>query len=95
MSTTYILHGEETSRDSSDNELFFKQFTSLVNKNNVNILLCYWARDKKDWNKLEERDWPKIKRQTNKSVNYSVLQDPITLNEQMKDYDVLYVAAGW
>lgn len=49
MATTYVLHGGKASKSS---ELYFKKFTSLVNKDEVKILMCYWSRKKSDWDSL-------------------------------------------
>lgn len=50
--TKYILHGGETSNITKNNELFFKQFTATVNKSQIKILMCYWSRQKNEWDKF-------------------------------------------
>jgi len=91
--TTYILHGGMASRDCHENDLFFEKFTSLIDEQNVNILLCYWARSKDEWTELE-RDTQRIKCLTTKDVTTSVAENPQDLFEKLKDCHVLYVAGG-
>ena len=45
--TTYILHGGRTSKRNAQNEAFFAQFTELVAKETVTILLCYFSKTEK------------------------------------------------
>jgi peptidase E len=92
--TTYILHGGETSRNNAENELLFKCFTNFVEKDEVKILMCYFAKDKKIWNTRLETDRNKIEAQTNKKVHLSIAKNPEDLMTKMNSYDVLYVAGG-
>lgn len=92
--TTFLLHGGATSKDLPGNDLFFSQFTALVNKDDVKILLCYWSRKKDDWEKLTERDTFKIQKNTEKQVSFHVVEDIADLFSRIGDYDVLYVAGG-
>jgi len=92
--TTYLLHGGATSKDLPGNDRFFAQFTELVDKDVVKILLCYWSRKKDEWQKLTTRDTAKIKNNTKKQVSFYVVEDVADLFSKIKDYDVLYVAGG-
>ena len=92
--TKYLLHGGATSINSKDNDFFFKQFTSLVNKDQVNILMSYFARKKSDWTRLFERDKDKISKQAENKTSYYVVKDVEDLFNKIKKYDVLYVAGG-
>jgi len=92
--TTYVLHGGMTSKDSLDNDLFFRQFTSLVNKASVKVMMCYWARDRKQWEELLRRDQKKIQLHSAKTVHLSIAEDPKDLFHRIAKYDVLYVAGG-
>jgi len=87
--TTYILHGGRTKKDSIDNKLFFKQFTSLVPKDNVKILLCYWAREKETWNELFENDKLKILKQSTKNTEISMASTLESLARQLKEADCI------
>jgi len=91
---TYVLHGGRTSIDSPDNDLFFKQFVDLVDKDKVRIMMNFWSRPRDQWDKLLKRDSAKIKKQTEKKVSFYVPQDPRDLFEKLPKYDVLYVAGG-
>ncbi len=92
--TKYVLHGGRTSIDSKDNDLFFQQFTSLVDKSEVKILLCYWAREKERQEEIFQRDKLSILAQTNKKVVLHMVGDVKDLFAKLPDYDVLYVAGG-
>jgi len=92
--TTYILHGGKTSSDSAYNNLLFKQFTALVEKNHVNILLCYWAREKKTWNELFEKDKAKIFKRATKKADVDIVDTSENLVTQLKKADVLFVSGG-
>jgi hypothetical protein len=46
MTTKYLLHGGETSRDAPENELLFKNFTDLVEKDSARILMCYFSKER-------------------------------------------------
>jgi len=92
--TTYILHGGKYKIESANNELFFKQFTDLVQKDNVKILLCYWAREKKTWNELFENDKAKILKQSTKKAEINIVGTIESLAIQLKEADVLYFSGG-
>ncbi len=92
--TTFLLHGGKTSTQNPENEYFFKQFAELVPKTAVTVLFCYFARPKSDWDKLLARDTATIVRNTTKSIETLVAQDPADLLKKIELVDVLYVAGG-
>jgi len=92
--TTYILHGGETSRDTPDNELFFKYFTHFVQKDEVRVLMCYFTKKKEIWETRLETDRKKIEKQTTKKVSLTLATDPENLIQKLDSHDVLYVAGG-
>jgi len=92
--TTYILQGGKTKIESANNELFFKQFTNLVQKDNVKILLCYWAREKKEWEELFKSDKAKILKQSTKKTEINIIDTVESLKTQLKEADVLYFLGG-
>jgi len=94
MAITFVLHGGETSIDSSANDEFFRQSTELVEKETVYIVLCYFARPKEQWDTLIRRDQPKFTKQTNKQISFSVTQSVTDLYTQLERGDVLYVSGG-
>lgn len=94
MNTTYILHGGATRKELVDNDYFFQQFTSHIDKQLVRILLCYFARKRNEWSKLLERDGPKIRKFSNKKIDLILVNDAGDLFEKLKETDVLYVAGG-
>lgn len=92
--TTYILHGGKTSIDNKKNDEFFHQFTALVNKPIIKIMVCYWAREKTQWEELRKRDSAKILKNSNKIVEIDVIENPTDMFSKLAEYDVLYVAGG-
>src|SRR3989344_2107900 len=92
--TIFILHGGRTSKVNPQNEKFFEQFTKLVSKDEVTVLLCYFSRKKEEWNALIERDTNYIKKNTNKKVSILIADNPKDLLNKMDSSDVLYVAGG-
>lgn len=94
MTTTHILHGGETSRSNPDNELFFKYFTHFVEKDSVNILMCYFSKEKEIWDERLELDRNRITKQTTKKIRLSLAKDPEDLLKKLETHDVLYVAGG-
>lgn len=92
--TIYLLHGGRTSKINPQNDKFFEQFTKLVDKDEVLILLCYFSREKEKWNALIERDTNSIKKNTNKRVEILIAENPKDLLAKMDQADVLYVAGG-
>ena len=92
--TTYILHVGNTKIESAHNELFFKQFTDLVQKDSVKILLCYFAREKKFWNEQFENDKAKILKQSIKKAEINIIDTVDFLMRQLKEADLLYFSAG-
>ncbi len=94
MSTTFVLHGGRTSIESEQNNQFFAKFTSLVDKDQVNILMCYFSRDKSEWQGLFDRDTKKVLANTTKKVNFYVPENPADLKEKIGSYDVLFVSGG-
>lgn len=92
--TTYLLHGGRTSKPHPGNKAFFTQFTSLVKKNKVTILLCYFSNDLMKWDSLIERDTNTIKSNTKKEVEILVAKNSKDLFEKLEKSDVLYVAGG-
>ncbi len=92
--TTYILHGGWTKIESANNELFFKQFTDLFQKDHIKILLCYFAREKKSWNELFENDKVKIIKQSTKKVEINIVETIQQLRNKLQEADVLYFSGG-
>jgi peptidase E len=92
--TTFVLHGGETSIKSKSNYRFFKQFTDLVEKSEVKILMCYFARDKSRWEKLFVRDKQRIIKQSCKKTVITLVKNVDDLYKKIKNYDVLYIAGG-
>lgn len=91
---TYLLHGGYTSRNNPNNDAFFAQITNAVPKKNVKVLLCYWAKDKHKWEKKSKSDMDFITKNTDKTVDFHILDKPTELEEMISDYDAIYVAGG-
>ena len=92
--TTFILHGGETTRDNSSNEAFFKCFTRFAEGSTVNILMCYFSKERETWGERLEADKNRIVRHTDKEVTLSLASDPEDLMIKLETHDVLYVAGG-
>lgn len=92
--TTFVLHGGYTSKNNRQNKLFFQQFTNLVEKPKVKIMLCYWGQAHDEWQRLIKHDQAKIMAETEKDVEFYVAQDPQDLFAHIANYDVLYVSGG-
>ena len=92
--TTFVLHGGMSNRDTVNNELFYGQFTALVHKDNVKILLCYWARAKEEWNEKFEREKSRILKVSNKKISVDMVDSPEGLFTKLKNADVLSVSGG-
>ncbi len=92
--TTFVLHGGYTSKNNPQNKLFFQQFTALVDKPKVKIMLCYWGRSHDEWQRLIKRDQAKIMAEAKKDVEFYVANNPQDLFAHIADYDVLYFSGG-
>jgi peptidase E len=92
--TTYILHGGASSRNTEKNALFFRQFTTLVPKDKVNILLCYWPRVIEQWQEKFRHDKAQILKQTDKETYINIVNSPEDLFRKIVDADVFYVSGG-
>lgn len=92
--TTIILHGGATKLQNPSNDEFFSLFTSLVDKEIVNIAMVYWARDRETWNNIFNRDSPRVLSQTKKTVHFEIPETPEILLQKMSTIDVVFVAGG-
>jgi peptidase E len=86
--------GGKTSIDNAQNDAFFRQFVDLVPKDDVKILMCYWARPRDEWEPLLTRDSEKVIRQTDKKLHFDMVNDPEDLFTTLPQTNVLYVAGG-
>ncbi|NCS97321.1 MAG: type 1 glutamine amidotransferase-like domain-containing protein [Candidatus Pacebacteria bacterium] len=92
--TTYLLHGGKTSTQNAQNNAFFAQFTQLVASKRVTVLLCYFSREKGEWDALVQRDSESIVKHSSKEVTILVAQTPEDLLSKLDRSDVLYIAGG-
>lgn len=88
-STTYLLHGGYTGEDNYLNNSFFAEIGNYGQK----ILLCYFSRDKKDWDKLFEQDKFRIN-SLSKLKNQFILADGTNFMNQVRDINVVYFRGG-
>lgn len=91
---TFLLHGGRASISHPGNDKFFAEFTKLVNKDSVTILLCYFSRERSTWEALIEQDTNSIKKNTKKNIEILVAENPEDLFNKLEESDVLYVAGG-
>jgi len=66
----------------------------MIPKDHVKILLCYWAREKRTWNELFEKDKAKIIKQSTKRADVNMVETLEALSLQLKEADVLYFSGG-
>lgn len=92
--TTYILHGGNIRIDSENNRLLYRQFTSLVPKNCVKILMCYFAHDVSRWPQQFEKDRINILANSTKQVEIHIADTIKTLQERIDEADVIYFSHG-
>lgn len=92
--TTYLLHGGMTFKNYPGNNLFFSKFTELVEKPEVSILLCYWARLKNNWEERSNKDIKRIIKNSSKKTHIHIVSNPNELFAKIAEHDVLYVAGG-
>jgi peptidase E len=92
--TTYILHGGKMNIESDSNEIFLKQFTELIQKKTVKILLCYWAREKNRWFKSFEIDKATILKHSSKKAQINIVETVESLAIQLNEADVLFFSGG-
>lgn len=92
--TTYILHGGMTSQEVPEKNKFYAQFTALTDKQEVKIIMCYWARERSIWESRFEGDKEKVLKNTNKVVKFYVPETSEDLAHLLSEHDVLYVAGG-
>jgi peptidase E len=92
--TTYILHGGMTSRKTADNDCFFRQFTSLVDKQTVEILFCYFARKREEWEALFERDQTAVRNNCDRDAELIMVEKVNDIYKKIIYADVIYFAGG-
>ena len=93
--TKYILHGGETSRQSSDNKKFFSEITNGL-LDGATILCIYFAREKERWAKALEQDTLHFSSTTQqKAVTLMLADDDIHMfKEQINQADAIYLRGG-
>lgn len=94
MHTKYLLHGGNTSIKKESNSRFFKEMVDIPAKNNVRLLLCLWAVEKKFWDVKKESYRKKITENSYKNVEVEVVEDVDDFNAKIDQFDVLYVVGG-
>lgn len=93
--TKYILHGGATGTPSVHNDNFFKEMLKGL-PDSINILLIYFAKDKKKWESLTNNDKENFaKANDNKELNFEVASNDIEkLGQQIKNADLIYMRGG-
>ncbi len=74
--------------------MFYRHFTDLVGKDEVKVVMCYWARDRHEWDALFKRDTSKVLKQTTKKVAFSIAENIEDLYSKLDNSDALYVSGG-
>ncbi len=93
MKTKYILHGGYAGKQNKKNDKFFKEILS-VNKNKFNILLVYFAKHKKDYERIKSEDYYQFNRNAkNKILNFEIAGKK-RFTEQIKKADIIYLHGG-
>jgi peptidase E len=98
MTTKIILHGGNSSRPTDNNEKFFKEIISSVDKDNIIILCIYFARPARRWEESYAEDQSIFfaraiemgKDVTTKLATYDLDE----LREDMHSADVIFINGG-
>jgi peptidase E len=91
----YILHGGATNMESIHNDNFFKEMLKGL-PSLANILLIYFANDRKKWESLTNNDKENFaKANDGKELNFVVASNNIDeLRQQIKSADLVYMRGG-
>lgn len=94
MDIHFILHGGNVSKKCDENDQFFQAFTN-IEKDEITILCIYWAREKKKWKKVFERDSKLIKKFAGKKkLHLLLINDAKEFDKEIKKADVVYFGGG-
>jgi peptidase E len=89
-----VLHGGRVGEENQSNDGFFAEFTNDIDKPVVKVAMCYWARKRDEWEEKCDRDVELIQKQSTKTVEYIVVENPDDLKVKLPECDVFYVAGG-
>ena len=83
MHTKYLLHGGNTSIKTEGNSRFFKEMVDIPGKDNIRLLLCLWAIEKKFWDVKLESYRKKIIENTDKNAEVEIVDDVVDFNSKI------------
>ena len=94
--TTFILHGGESSRNTQANRDFFTRIIQTENKDRLNILCVYFARPTYRWEESFEEDCAIFHElHSRKKLNFTLATlDIKTFNQQILKSDILFMNGG-
>lgn len=91
--TKFILHGGATTVENDLNKSFFKKVVEDAPRDGT-VLLVYFAREEKNWKKLQEQDEKSLREAAgNKSLRFSVATEE-KFADQIDQSDVIYMRGG-
>lgn len=91
--TKFILHGGRAKDDCADNDVFFREML-VGTHNQVNILLCYFARSESEWESHAQRDIRYFRRNCDdKNLTFEIAKVE-NLESQILASDVIYIFGG-
>ena len=93
MKTKYILHGGYAGKENKENDKFFKEIL-YSKKSKLNILLVYFAKNKKDYKRVKSKDIRQFsKNANNKILNFKIAEKKNFI-KQIKESDIIYLHGG-
>jgi peptidase E len=93
MPTKFILHGGFADHVNEKNDKFFQEILS-IDKNNLKILLTYFAKDFSKYKELKEKSVNQFERNGNKKDLDFIIADEDKFIEQVKEADIVYLHGG-
>lgn len=93
MITKYILSGGYAGRPNEENDKFFQEILADT-KDNLNILLIYFAKPLEEYNRMLEKDQYQFnKNNTGKKFNFEIANTD-NFKKQTKKADIVYIHGG-
>lgn len=92
--TNYILHGGNTTLNYKNNNNFFAEINSSLDKSNPKILFILWSRAREDWDRALEKYTTGIIAHSKDKIDFEIANDPQDFVNKVQDADTVYVVGG-
>lgn len=92
--TNYILHGGNTTLNYKNNNNFFAEINSSLDKSNPKILFILWSRAREDWDRALEKYTTGIIAHSKNKIDFEIAKDPQDFENKVQDVDAVYVVGG-